>query len=782
MGSLKMKRTILATVIVILIGLALNSCEPPTEAETTGSIEGIIYDASTSLQLGGVTVTTEPITSSKITDTNGGFLIEGVEPETYTLQAAKSGYNTNSTTVNVVAGETTTADLQLTPLAPQLSVSTALLNYGTSSTSLTFTITNTGVGVLTWNVISVANWITVNPANGSTENESDVVTVTVNRNAMSYGNHYETITIGSNANSVTVDILMTIQNPNAPQLSAYPVSMDFGNSDTEMSLNIQNTGTGLLTWNVTDDKSWISVSPQSGTTESEVDELLVSIDRLNQSPGIQTGTITVSSDGGNQVINVQFTVPDEPTLSVTPSSLDFGSEETSLPINIANAGSGSLSWSVSANQSWITMNPTAGTNDGTVNISISRDGVSPGDYSGTVTIDSDGGTDYVEIIMTMPADTPPTAVELQAPSEITVNSILLNWTRNFDSDFAAYKVYRDLSPAVSQNSELITTITSNSDNSYTDTGLQASTTFYYRVYVMDMVNQHTASNVVTATTLTQLGNWSVNASLGTDLYAIDALNESFAFAVGASGAIHYYNGSEWNQETSPTTATIYDVKIISQTDIWAVGDNIYHYDGVSWSEAFDSDRCYSIEVVSDDDIYIGSTNGKIYHYDGNSWTFTTLSATSIRDIQMDTSDSGWAVDYSGKIFYYNGFGWSLQHNLEMNSCYAITAFSTSDIWLSGWDYSSSGDSQNPHTLVYHWGGTEWIPRIIASGTGVCRAIAAISSSDIWFGIYGGNLWHWNGSSLQAVTKSTTNDINGIHMMSETDGWAVGDGGVILRYH
>ncbi|MBT7093602.1 MAG: hypothetical protein HN936_10170 [Bacteroidetes bacterium] len=777
-----MKRTILSTVVAILIGLTFNSCEPPTEAETTGSIEGIIYDASTSQQLGGVTVTTEPITSSKITDTNGGFLIEGVEPETYTLQAAKTGYNTNSTTVNVVAGETTTADLQLTPLAPELSVSTALLNYGTSSDNLTFTITNTGVGVLTWNVISVANWITVNPANGSTESESDVVTVSVDRNAMSYGNHYETITIGSNANSVTIDILMTIQNPNAPQLSVYPVSMDFGSSDTEMPVNIQNTGTGLLTWNVTDDKSWISVSPQSGTTEYEVDELVVTIDRLNQSPGVQTGTITVSSDGGNQVINVQFTVPDEPTLSVTPSSLDFGSEETILPITIANAGSGSLSWSVSDNQAWITASPTAGIDDGTVNITISRDGVSPGDYSGTVTIDSDGGTDYVEIIMTMPADTPPTAVELQTPSEITVNSILLNWTRNFDSDFAAYKVYRDLSPAVSQNSELITTITGNSDNSYSDTGLQASTTYYYRVYVMDMVNQHTESNVVSATTLNQLGNWSINATLGTTLTAVDALNESFAYAVGSGGVIYYYNGSEWNPESSPTTSTIYDIKIISQTDIWAVGNDIYHFNGVSWSVAYETNTCYSIDVVSATDIYVGSINGIIYHYDGSAWTFTTANAGHIKDIQMDASDSGWALASDGEILYYNGFGWSLQHDIERSSCTTISVSSTSDIWVG------SAQQFDGVTKLGHWDGSEWL--VVLNGYGrKINSMRALSGSDIWFigsnpyyGDSGTNISHWNGTSLQEITSPTSNTLYDIYMMSETDGWAVGGDGVVLRYH
>ena len=134
-----------------LIGLAFASilgilflnltCEPPSEAETTGKINGTISDATTSQPISGVMITTNPVTSSKTTDSEGNFLIEGVEPSTYTIQASKNGYKTNSTTVSVVAGEESSADIQLSPLTPELSVSATSLSFGTSSTNLTFTIT-----------------------------------------------------------------------------------------------------------------------------------------------------------------------------------------------------------------------------------------------------------------------------------------------------------------------------------------------------------------------------------------------------------------------------------------------------------------------------------------------------------------------------------------------------------------------------------------------------------------------------------------------------------------
>jgi len=783
-----MNKKLIGLVVASITGiLFLNlTCEPPSEAETTGTINGTISDATTSQPISGAMITTNPVTSSKTTDSEGNFLIEGIEPGTYTIQASKDGYKTNSTTVSVVAGEESSADIQLAPLEPELAVSATSLNFGTSSTNLTFTITNSGIGTLTWSIVSTANWITVNPTSGSTEKESDVVTVTVNRTGMSYGNHYETITVASNTNSKTFDIIMTVPNPNSPQLSAYPVTLNFETSETEMTFYITNTGTGMLTWNITDDKPWISYSPNSGTTETEVDEIKVTVDRLGLSPGNYSGNIAVSSDGGNQNIVVSVTVLDEPLLSISPKTLDLGDTLTVLTFDVANAGTGDLNWSTSCNQAWITTSPTAGTNYGTVNVTVSRDGISPGDYSGTVTVSSNGGTGYVEIQMNIPADDPPSEVTLLSPTDITENSMTLNWTRNFDSDFAAYKVYRDLSPAVTQSSELIATITNSAENYYTDTGLQASTTYYYRVYVMDMVNQHTASNVVSTTTLSQLGNWSVIATLNYDLYGIDVLNENYVIAVGESGKIFYYNGTEWTEETSPTAYTINDVKIISQTDIWAVGSDIYHYDGINWSVAYDASTCYSIEEISANNIWVGGSSGNFFHYDGNSWSLTDVTSFNIRDLYFIDANNGWAVDSNGKVFYYNGVGWSLQHDVGISECNAIIAFGSSDIWLNGFDANSSGNNQYPHTLIYHWNGVEWDSKLVTAANQSSYVykgtIAGSSSSDIWFGLRTGEIWHWDGNGMRRPNSPTSNDIHDMIMTSSTDGWAVGDNGVVLRYH
>jgi len=860
--------------ISILMGIIFTACDPPTEAETTGSIEGITYDASTSQPLGGVVVTTAPITSSRVTDTNGGFTIEGVEPGDYSLQATKADYETNSTTVHVIAGETASADMQLTAVSPELAVSVANLDFGLTSTSLPFTISNTGEGALDWSVsensdwislnptngsisddeasvtisvdrvglepgeyaesITVASnagsaivqvsmtvegpvlvlsnnsltfgtitdnliftitnggigtvtyntvysaaWLTVNPASGSATTETDVINVSVNRGGLAYGNYFETITVTSNTNSLTVDVMLTVADPSSPQLSAYPSTVDFGSTSTEETLNISNSGTGMLTWNISDDNSWIEVTPQSGTTESEIDEITITVDRLGQSAGTHTGIVTITSDGGNQNITVSMTIPDEPSLSVSPESMDFGSTISQIQFSIVNAGTGELTWTVSDNQEWITTNPASGTNYGTVNVDVSREEMIAGDYSGTVTVSSNGGVRYVELTMNVPVDEAPDAVILNSPTSITYNSMDLDWTVSDVPDFYAYHLYRSGSANVDESSTLLTTITNRYLLTTSDASLSEGAEYFYRLYVEDAEGQTSGSNVVNATTLVEPGTWGVQSTIsGFDLYGIDVLSENFAVAVGESGKVYFYDGSIWSEQETMATETLRGVAVISETDIYVVGDEgVFHYNGTIWNQppgGAPTTICYSIDQVSASDIWIGADNSAVWHFDGTNWTESVLSTSSyISDIQINDAQTGWAVNYiSGEVYHYNGVAWSLSADL-ISFASGIKVFSSTDIWVVrvGGSYPYGIAHWNGSGATYHSNiNYDWL------------AVDGLSPSDVWFlGEYG-YIRHWDGDAVTDFISPTSNNLNAVKMITTEDGWAVGDNGVVLRYH
>jgi hypothetical protein len=80
---------------------------------TTGTISGIVTDASTGTPLAGASVSTQPATTTETTDAQGSYTISDVEPGAYTVTASASDYVDGNINVTVTVGETTTANLAL---------------------------------------------------------------------------------------------------------------------------------------------------------------------------------------------------------------------------------------------------------------------------------------------------------------------------------------------------------------------------------------------------------------------------------------------------------------------------------------------------------------------------------------------------------------------------------------------------------------------------------------------------------------------------------------------
>jgi len=405
---MNINKTMLAIFSISSAILFVLSCELPTEAPTTGTIAGITYDASNSQPLSGVAITTEPITFSKTTDSNGSFKIEDVKPGDYTLQASKTGYETNFTTIKVVAGGTASADLKLTPIAPKLSVTPTSLDFGKYATSLPFTISNTSEGTLDWKITENADWITsLTPTSGLTTTESTSVTVNVSRKGKDLGDYEESISISSNGGSATIIVKMIVPNLDDPQLSVTPAELDFGKSLTEMTFNISNKGSGTLTWGITWDESWItSVSPPTGDTTPT--EVTVTIDRSGMEPGLYTDNLKISSNGGIEYVTVKMEIASAPVLSVTPQDIDLGTGDAgdsfSKTFTIKNTGTGTLTGTISKSASWLSLSSILFSLEAGPTKTITVSGTFPpysstdnGNFSSNISISSNGGDSSVNV-------------------------------------------------------------------------------------------------------------------------------------------------------------------------------------------------------------------------------------------------------------------------------------------------------------------------------------------------------------------------------------------------
>ncbi|MFA5597034.1 MAG: carboxypeptidase regulatory-like domain-containing protein [Pusillimonas sp.] len=79
----------------------------------TGSIVGTIVDSNTGLGIAGATVMTSPSTGTFITDINGAFVINEIDPATYTVTAYANDYHSNSVSCSVESGLSVTTNIEL---------------------------------------------------------------------------------------------------------------------------------------------------------------------------------------------------------------------------------------------------------------------------------------------------------------------------------------------------------------------------------------------------------------------------------------------------------------------------------------------------------------------------------------------------------------------------------------------------------------------------------------------------------------------------------------------
>ncbi|MCD6220330.1 hypothetical protein J7K43_08120, partial [Candidatus Calescamantes bacterium] len=114
----------------------------------------------------------------------------------------------------------------------------------------------------------------------------------------------------------------------SPRLDVDPTSLNFGTTETEMTFDITNKGTGELNWNIGDPAynqgdGWItSINPTSGSTTTETDTVTVTVSREGLPVGVYTAQIPVTSNGGDANVDVRMEVanqsPYQPT-ALSPS-------------------------------------------------------------------------------------------------------------------------------------------------------------------------------------------------------------------------------------------------------------------------------------------------------------------------------------------------------------------------------------------------------------------------------------------------------------------------------
>ncbi len=367
-------------------------------------------------------------------------------------------------------------------------------------------------------------------------------------------------------------------------------------------------------------------------------------------------------------------------------------------------------------------------------------------------------------------------------------------------------------------------------------------------------------NGTTWSEFTDTGNQSWNG-----LYFVSSTD---GWVVGSGGEIRRWNGTSWSSVTSPTIQDLNSVHMVSATDGWAAGGSgvILRWNGTSWSLFVDTgnETWNDVYMVSATDGWAVGSGGAMRRWDGTAWNAVTSPIVdAIYSIHMVSATDGWAVSISGQLLFWNGTSWSLSTDTGNQIWSSIYMVSSGDGWVVGVggviyrysaQYAASGTFLSTvfdsGTFGSTWNSMNWTENLqvgtdltIAVRTGPTATpdgswssfsteytnpagetfsttpnnqyfqyrvtlttsnpsvtsefrditvfynaptgqhlndVSMVSNSEGWAVANSGVIIYWDGSVWSATTSPVADNLNSVEAVSSSDVWAVGANGIILR--
>ena len=284
---------------------------------------------------------------------------------------------------------------------PVLSVSDKSIDMGLNLNVSNFTISNSGSGIVEWEIYGGEDWLTFEPKVGNSEGETDRIIVTVDRTHLPEGDHSTRLRVDAK-DFGQVDITVSLEVVARPQLFVSTPSVVFNSQESEKTFRVQNFGAGILRWQVTNEANWLTIKPQSGETGKEIDIVRLLVDRGDLPPGSHTTRVQVEAGVGHQTVAVTMLVP-QPVLSLLVNEIDFGASLKLKNFVLQNSGEGLLYWSAELRSDWVTLTPMKGfLQEGeTVKMIavVDRDRLDAQQYRTPIRISSNGGEETLSVRM-----------------------------------------------------------------------------------------------------------------------------------------------------------------------------------------------------------------------------------------------------------------------------------------------------------------------------------------------------------------------------------------------
>ena len=194
-----------------------------------------------------------------------------------------------------------------------LEVSPEQVNFGTTSTGATVTLSNDSPKTISWTASEKSTWLRLSSLSGSLSGWSDrKLSLSADRTNLAPGTYSTKVTFVCSDETYAVPVSITVPSTStSSQLTISPAQVDFGTTLTSATITLTNNGSTSFAWTASESVGWLSLSLLSGTLAGKTTKsVTIQANRSGKAAGTYTANVTISAGtAGSVKVPVTMTVP-----------------------------------------------------------------------------------------------------------------------------------------------------------------------------------------------------------------------------------------------------------------------------------------------------------------------------------------------------------------------------------------------------------------------------------------------------------------------------------------
>lgn len=287
-----------------------------------------------------------------------------------------------------------------------------------------------------------------------------------------------------------------------------------------------------------------------------------------------------------------------------------------------------------------------------------------------------------------------------------------------------------------------------------------------------------------------------------DLAAVDFVDADIGWSVGQQGTILRTGdgGRTWSSQRSGTSVDLFDVHFVDATTGWAsgVGGTVLRTTdgGVTWADRSPDDEpdgywgpdraLYGIAAVDADTAWTVGHRGQLFSTTdgGVTWFQQGLGRFDMSDfflhgVHFVNRDTGWIVGKLGFILGTSDGGKTWDTQLEHDNGPPLLRLAFADA-QNGWAVGGF-DGRYSMERIFHTtnGGRTWTLQYEEAGTRFSD-IACLDRETAWVVDWFDDVLYTTDGGETWEKQPLAGDFGGVDFVDQTTGWAVGQGGRIVK--